>query len=203
MKVLADPSILWYVNRAAGVVLLVLLTAATVMGVQAIDRRTRPRVGSPGVRRTRPIGRFPGFVLPELHRRVSLIAVALAAVHIVPAILDDYVPLGWLDVVIPFASAYQALWLGLGTLAFDILGVVVITALFRLRLGPASWKVVHKAVYVAWPLAVAHSVGIGTDSDGFAAVITLMCILVVIATLAARLRGLWVADHARPARVPR
>ncbi len=203
MSVFADPAILWYVNRAAGLVLLVLLTAATVMGVQAIDRRTRARSGPPGVRRTRPIGRFPGFVVPELHRRISLVAVALAAVHIVPAIVDDYVPLRWLDVVLPFAAGYQTLWLGLGTVAFDILGVVVLTALFRLRLGRASWKVVHKTVYVAWPLAVAHSVGIGTDNDGFAALVTLACVLVVIVTLFVRLRSLWLADHAMPARIPR
>lgn len=195
MSILSDPAILWYVNRAAGLVLLVLLTVATVLGVSAIDRRTRPRVGPAGVRRTRPIGRFPGFVVPELHRRISLIAVVLIALHIVPAVLDDYVPIGWLDVVVPFAADYKALWLGLGTVTFDVLGVVVVTALFRLRLGRASWKVVHKAVYVAWPLAVAHSVGMGTDKGGFAALVTLSCVAVVVVTLSRRLRSMWIADR--------
>ena len=48
MSVLQDPALLWYVNRAAGLVLLVLLTVATVLGISAVDRRTRPRLGPPG-----------------------------------------------------------------------------------------------------------------------------------------------------------
>lgn len=197
MSTLQDPALLWYVNRAAGFVLLVLLTVATALGVSAVDRRTRPRPGPPGVRRSRPVGRFPGFVLPELHRRVALVAVALTAVHIVPAVLDDYVPIGWLDVVVPFASDYRALWLGLGTVSFDVLAVVVITALLRARLGPASWKVVHKSVYVVWPLAVLHVVGMGTDVDGLAGWLALACVLVVVAACCVRLRSIWASDRVR------
>ena len=196
MSVLSDPALLWYVNRAAGLVLLVLLTLATALGVGAVDRRTRPRAGTPGVRRTRPIGRIPGFVLPELHRRVALVAVALTVLHIVPAVLDDYVPISWLDVVVPFASDYRPLWLGLGTVTFDVLGVVVVTALLRARIGPASWKVVHKAVYVAWPMAVLHSVKTGTDVRGAWGWLVLGCVLAVLVACCLRLRAMVASDRA-------
>ncbi len=196
MTLLQDPALLWYVNRAAGLVLLVLLTTATVLGVGAVDRRTRSRVGPAGVRRTRPVGRFPGFVLPELHRRVALVAVALTFLHIIPAVLDDYVPIDWLDVVVPFASDYRPLWLGLGTLTFDVLAVVVVTALVRTRIGPVSWKVIHKSVYVTWPLAVLHSVNTGTDTGGVWGWLVLGCVLAVVAACFARLRSMAASDRA-------
>lgn len=203
MSILQDPALLWYVNRAAGLVLLVLLTLATTLGVSAVDRRTRPRSGPPGVRRSRPVGRIPGFVLPELHRRVALVAAAMTVLHIVPAVLDDYVPIDWLDVVVPFASDYRPLWLGLGTLTFDVLSLVVVTALLRARLGPASWKVVHKAVYVAWPLAILHVVGTGSDVDAAGGILVLACVAAVVAALTVRLRGMVASDRAAPRPTPR
>jgi len=201
MSVLQDPALLWYVNRAAGLVLLVLLTVATVLGVSAVDRRTRPRLGPPGVRRSRPRGRIPGFVLPELHRRVALVAVAMTFLHIVPAVLDSYVPIGWLDVVVPFASDYRPLWVGLGTVTFDVFAVVVVTALLRVRIGPASWKVIHKSVYVLWPLAILHSTGTGTDVGDVWAWLVLACVAAVIGACVVRLRSMVASDRAarRPA----
>jgi methionine sulfoxide reductase heme-binding subunit len=201
MSILQDPELLWYVNRAAGLVLLVLLTLGTVLGVSAVDRRTRPRLGPLGIRRSRPRGRIPGFVLPELHRRVALVAVAMTFLHIVPAVLDDYVPISWIDVVVPFASDYKPLWLGLGTVTFDVFAVVVVTALLRVRIGPASWKVVHKSVYVLWPLAILHSTGTGTDVDDVWAWLVLACVAAVIAACVVRLRSMVASDRAarRPA----
>jgi methionine sulfoxide reductase heme-binding subunit len=196
VSVLQDPALLWYVNRAAGLVLLVLLTVATVLGVAAVDRRTRPRLGPSGVRRSRPRRRIPGFVLPELHRRVALVAVAMTVLHIVPAVLDDYVPITWLDVVVPFTSDYRPFWVGLGTITFDILAVVVVTALLRARIGPASWKVIHKSVYVLWPIAVLHAVGTGTDLDDVWAWLVLACVAAVVAAFLVRLRSMLASDRA-------
>ena len=135
-------------------------------------------------------------MLPELHRRVALVAVAMTFLHIVPAVLDDYVPISWLDVVVPFASDYKPLWLGLGTLTFDVFAVVVVTALLRVRIGPASWKVIHKSVYVLWPLAILHSTGTGTDVDDAWAWLVLGCVVAVIAACVVRLRSMVASDRA-------
>ena len=49
---------------------------------------------------------------------------------------DPYAQLRLVDFVVPFLGAYRPLWLGLGTLAFDLLAVVVVvTSLLRHRLG--------------------------------------------------------------------
>jgi sulfoxide reductase heme-binding subunit YedZ len=104
----------WFVMRGTGLVTLVLFSLAVFLGVV-------------GVRHWRS-ARWPAFVTAGLHRSVALLAVCFLAVHIVTAVLDEWIGLGWLDVVVPFRSPYRPLWVGLGTMAFDI-AVAVVAAL--------------------------------------------------------------------------
>ena len=115
------PSPLWYATRGSGVVTLVLLTAAVCLGILTTVRwRT---------------DRLPRFVVAGLHRNLTLLAVAFLAVHVATAIADGFAPIGLRDAVVPFLSPYRPLWLGLGTLACDLLIAVVLTSLLRARLG--------------------------------------------------------------------
>jgi sulfoxide reductase heme-binding subunit YedZ len=140
---------LWYVNRGTGVVLLVLLTGSVVLGVLA----TSGRAGS----------RVPQFVRQGLHRNLSLLSVAMLAAHVVSAVLDTFVDIRWQDAFLPLGGSYRPVWLGLGALSLDLLAVVVLTSLLRTRIPHRSWWLVHLLSYLAWAVAVAHSVGIGTD----------------------------------------
>ena len=112
--------------------------------------------------------RWPRFALQSLHRNVSLLACALLLAHAATPVLDTYVnhyaPIAPLDAVVPFVSAYRPLALGLGTLAFDLIVVVVLTSVARQRLGPAD--VVRRALltYAGWALGVVHGLLIGTDA---------------------------------------
>ena len=65
--------------------------------------------------------RWPGFALQDLHRRISVIAMAFLACHILTSVLDTYVHIGWAAVVVPFVSSYQPLWVALGTVGLDLL----------------------------------------------------------------------------------
>ncbi|MEE1783198.1 ferric reductase-like transmembrane domain-containing protein [Streptomyces sp. SP17BM10] len=141
---------LWYAARAGGTVALVLLTASTTLGV-AVGGRAVPR----------RLGRFE---VSLLHRNVAVLTVVFLALHIVTAIVDPYVHLGWAVAVLPFGSGYRPLWLGLGTVAFDLLLAVLVTTALRLRLGRARWKAVHWLAYAAWPVALFHAAGTGTDT---------------------------------------
>ena len=103
------------------------------------------------------------FAVAELHRTLSLFAVALLALHVVTAILDPYVTIGWAATVLPFASPYRTLAVGLGTLALDLGGAVLLTSLIRSRLSFRAWRAVHWLAYLAWPAAFAHSLTAGGD----------------------------------------
>ncbi|MFF9208822.1 MULTISPECIES: ferric reductase-like transmembrane domain-containing protein [unclassified Streptomyces] len=141
---------LWYAARAGGTLALLLLTATVVLGIVAGGR------GAP-----RRIGRFE---LGLLHRNVALLASVFLALHVVTAVLDPFVRLGWAVAVVPLAASYRPLWLGLGTVACDLLLAVLITTALRRRLGVRRWKAVHRLAYAAWPLAVFHAAGTGTDT---------------------------------------
>ena len=85
-----------------------------------------------------------------------------------------------LDAVVPFASAYRPLWLGLGAIAIDLLIALVVTSLVRARLGLRAWRGVHWCRYACWPVALLHGLGTGTDArTPWMQALTAVCVAVV------------------------
>lgn len=167
------PSLYWYLTRASGTVALVLLTASVVIGIAAIAR-----LRTPGV---------PRFVVDGIHRTASLLAVVFLVLHIVTSVLDSFASISLVDAVIPFVGSYRPLWLGLGAVAFDLLLAVALTSIIRDRLGHATWRGVHWLAYAAWPVAVVHGLGTGSDvHQRWLQAITVACILVVLAAVVGR-----------------
>ena len=176
MKIVAatGASPLWYLTRGTGLVALVLLTGTVVVGVVTTSRWQRPG--------------WPRFASMGLHRNLSLLTVLFLAVHVLTAELDTFAPFGWLAAVVPFGSAYRPVWLGLGTLAFDLLAAVIVTSLLRVRLGFRAWRAVHWLAYLSWPVALVHGLGTGTDARlGWVQVLDVCCVLAVLAAVCWRL----------------
>src|ERR1019366_9171596 len=140
---------LWFVSRASGLVTLVLFSVVLVLGV-AGRTGAAPR-------------HWPRFVFVELHRTLALFLIAFLALHVLTAILDPFVSIGWPATVLPFVSGYRTLAIGLGTLAVDLGGAVLLTSVARRRLGFRAWRAVHWLAYLAWPAAFAHSLTAGND----------------------------------------
>ena len=133
---LSDPQLTWFVARATGVICLVLLTLSLILGVGASTRMASAR--------------WPRFVTQALHRSVSLFAIALLAVHVAAVILDDYVEITITDSFVPFVSEYRPIWLGLGTIASDLLIALTLSSLVRPRIGYGTWRAVHWTAYACW-----------------------------------------------------
>jgi methionine sulfoxide reductase heme-binding subunit len=167
---------LWLVSRGSGLVLLVLLTAVMVMGIA-----TRTGASS---------RRWPRFAVAELHRTLALFTVALLGLHVLTAILDPYVRIGWAAAAAPFLSPYRTLAIGLGTLAVDCGGAVLLTSALRRRLGYRTWRAVHWLAYLAWPAAFMHSISAGNDLHvAWVAAIEGASAAAVAAAVLVRLRG--------------
>ena len=145
-----DDRILWYTTRASGAVVLILLSAVVFLGVLA-HMRVEGRA-------------WPRFLSSALHRDLSLVAIVFLALHIVTAVVDPYTHLGIVAATVPFGSDYRTFWLGLGTVAFELLTAVLVTSLARRWIGYRVWRGVHWLAYASWPIAVVHSIGTGTDS---------------------------------------
>lgn len=177
LPLLDDPAALWYLNRATGLVLLVLFSLALLLGQLATARTAT--------------GRVPRFVSLELHRNVTLVAVGLLVVHVSSAVIDNYVDISLLDAVVPGRSPYRPVWLALGTLALDVGIVVGLTTLVRHRLPYGTWRLTHYLAYLCWPLAVVHGLGTGTDTRRqWVLVVTFGCVAVVLFGLLVRLTAI-------------
>ncbi len=165
---------LWYLARGSGLVSLVLLTVVTVLGVAS--RSGRPAFG------------LPRFAVSLVHRNAALLALVFLTLHIVGLSLDPYAQLKPLDVVVPFDAAYRPAWVGLGTLTLDTVLALVITSLLRERMGQRAWRAVHWLAYGAWPVALLHGIGSGTDrGTGWFLAVAIGCAAAVVAALAWRL----------------
>jgi len=166
--------LLWYTTRGAGAVSLVLLSAVVVLGILSVLR----------VQSTS----WPRFLTAGLHRNLSLMALVFLALHIVTAVVDPFTHLGWLAAVVPFSSYYRTFWLGLGTVAFELMLAIVLTSLIRGFIGQSAWRLIHWLAYASWPVAVLHGFGTGTDAwTAWLLAIQLVCILAVLAAIGYRL----------------
>lgn len=173
---MTSSTVLWYATRASGLTALILLTLTMVLGL-VTTTRARAR-------------NWPGFAQQELHRRLSMIAVVFLGVHVLTSVLDTYVHIGWAAVVVPFTSHYDTFWVGVGAVALDLMIAVFVTSLLRDRMRPATWRAVHWLAYASWPVALAHTFGMGTDAgETWVIALGVACVLAVAAALAWRIRA--------------
>jgi methionine sulfoxide reductase heme-binding subunit len=160
---------LWYTTRATGLVALVLFTIVVCLGTFVSNRVGGTRVGR--------------FEFNELHRSLSLVAMAFLVVHIVTTIVDSYVPTGWLSAVVPMTSHYERLNVALGTVAFDLMLCVWVSSLVKTRIANASWRFIHWFSWLAFVAAVVHSFLAGTDAhSGIGLVVVTACAVAVFVT---------------------
>jgi DMSO/TMAO reductase YedYZ heme-binding membrane subunit len=180
----AGPSAYWYLTRSSGAVSLVLLTLALVLGVIDVGRYSSVT--------------WPRFVVDSLHRNASLLALAFLGVHIVTAVLDSFAPISLVNAIIPFTGSYRPFWLGLGALSFDMIVAVIVTSLMRRGMGHSTWKAVHWLVYAAWPIALLHGFGTGSDvKSTWLLALSVLCLIAAVAAVLVRVAAGWPEQLAR------
>ncbi len=176
------PSSYWYLARGTGAVALVLLTASVVIGILGSVRFVAER--------------WPRFAIDAVHRDISLLVLVVLVIHIITSVLDGFAPITLLDGVIPFNSPYRPLWLGLGTLSFDLLVAIAATSILRRRVGYRAWRAIHWLAYGSWPIAVLHGLGTGSDvKQWWMLALTVACIVAVLVAVWTRIAHVS-SDHA-------
>jgi methionine sulfoxide reductase heme-binding subunit len=124
----------------------------------------------------------------DIHRNLSLLSVAFIAVHVLTAVLDTFVSIPLAAGIIPFASGYERLWLGLGAISLDLMLAMIVTSLLRGRLNRVLWRAIHLLAYLSWPIAFAHSIGSSKDlQQGWMLYMAVGCALIVAAAVIWRL----------------
>ena len=128
----------------AGVFALIGLCASVVLGLVATDRMFL----NPGHR----------VFIQSAHRAASFGAVTFLIIHIITEILAQRVHV--LDAVIPFLSPFRTFYIGLGTIASDLVILLVITGIMRGRFNASGkawrWRAIHYTSYASFVFGVWH-----------------------------------------------
>ena len=138
----------------SGVLALVALTTAVGVGVVATDRI----VMTPGQR----------VIAQAVHRAVSFGALAFLITHIVLEILAHRSHV--IDAVVPFLAQGRRFYIGLGTIASDLVVVLIITGIARGRFAarrPGTWRAIHAVAYLMWPLSIVHGLLAGRKAHPY------------------------------------
>jgi DMSO/TMAO reductase YedYZ heme-binding membrane subunit len=182
----------------AGVLALVGLTGSVLLGLVATDRI----VMTPGHR----------VMAQAVHRAFSFGTLAFLIIHIVTEILAQRSHV--IDAIVPFLSPYRTFYIGLGTIASDLIVLLVVTSIVRKRFtahGKAwRWRAIHYTSYVAFVFGVLHGLLGGRTakpyvdwSYGFAIAVTALGLAVRFLAISLRpkesLPSSPSADRARPA----
>lgn len=163
---------LWYLSRATGVVSMLLLTVVVVLGLFTSSGRGRNAATNATVM--------------VMHRLLALGMSVFLVAHIVTAVVDSYVDMNWWSTVLPFTSGYETLWVGFGTIAFDLLLAIIVTSVLRHRLPERLWRTVHYFTYAMAPIALTHGLNMGTDNAPVLTYLTAGCGLVLAGAAALR-----------------
>ena len=139
----------WYLARATGIVAWVAITLAVVWGLMLS---------------TRVLGRTaaPAWLL-DLHRHLGALALVFTGLHMAALVADSYVEFGWVDLLVPFGSAYETNAVAWGVIGFWFLVAVELSSLLRRRIRASVWRWIHRSSWGLFVLVTVHGLQIGTD----------------------------------------
>jgi methionine sulfoxide reductase heme-binding subunit len=144
----ADPTF-WLLARASGLTAYVLLTASVLAGL---------------VLKSRPFRGLKPAAVAETHRFLALLGLGAIALHGGTLLLDGTIRLGPVALLVPGASPYRPLPVGIGVLAAELMLLVYVSFALRRRIGTRNWRRLHWATYAIFGLATLHGLAAGTDT---------------------------------------
>jgi DMSO/TMAO reductase YedYZ heme-binding membrane subunit len=134
----------------AGVFVLLTLTATVVAGLVTTGQVVPVRLR---------------ILAQSAHRAAAVMAVSFLAAHVLLKVLERHATV--IDAVLPFSAGRHghALYVGLGTIAGDLMILVLATGVARGRFigsaRPWTWRMLHSVAYLSWPIAIVHGLAAG------------------------------------------
>lgn len=141
----------WLISRASGLIAFALLSAAVILGLlmstKSANRWLPPRISY------------------ELHGTLSVLSLVFLALHGGALLFDGFFSFTPLSLLVPFASPYKPLWVGLGVIAGWATAAVSASVRFRKQMGYARWRRLHYLSFVAYVLSLIHGMTSGSDTS--------------------------------------
>lgn len=141
---------MWNLSRATAFVAYVLLWLSMLFGLAITNRLARFWPGGPAA--------------TAVHEQASLLGLGFTAVHVLALLGDTYVGFTLPQLLIPFASSYAPIWVGLGQLGLILMALVTGSFYVRRQIGTRTWRKLHYASFAVFALALLHGIGSGSDS---------------------------------------
>ena len=183
-----DPTF-WLLARASGMTAYLLLTASVLAGL---------------VLKARPFRSLKPAQVTDIHRFLALLGLGALVLHGTTLVLDRAVDIPLVALVVPGASPYRPLAVGIGVLAAELMLVVYASFGQRKRIGARTWRKLHYASFLVFAGAAAHGLLAGTDTQRpWALAIYLLTTAAVAGGIASRALAPKAAAAARPPRPAR
>jgi hypothetical protein len=143
-------AITWDVARAGGFTAFLLLTLSVALGLSLSLKLQAPR--------------WPRIINNELHNFVTIVTLVFIGVHVLAVWLDPFTQFGLNEILLPFASHYRPIWMGLGIVAAYLTLAVALSVYIRPRIGYAWWRRLHYLTFAVYALTLVHGIAIGSDT---------------------------------------
>lgn len=143
-----DPTF-WLLARASGLTAYLLLTASVLAGL---------------VLKARPFRSLRPAAITDTHRFLALLGLGAIALHGATLLLDKTVHMTPIALLVPGASHYRPVPVGVGVLAAELMLVVYVSFALRRRIGQRNWRRLHWATYAIFAAATVHGLAAGTDT---------------------------------------
>jgi sulfoxide reductase heme-binding subunit YedZ len=145
---MTEGHLFWITSRAAGILALLLSSAAVCVGLAMSGRLVRRR--GPDLRAT--------------HEALSIATMAAIVVHAGALLADSYMAPSLADITVPLVSSFNRLWTTVGIVSGWLTLILGLSYYVRARIGVRRWRQLHRFTAVVWLASIAHALGEGTDA---------------------------------------
>jgi len=139
----------WYIVRASALVAFLLLYVSVFTGTVSC---------LPGIRKY-----FLRLRSLNFHCWISFQALIFVLIHAITLLFHKFIPFGWKDVFIPFHSSFEPVLVGLGTIAFYSMIILVATSYVRKYISAKLWRAIHFLNIALYIFSIIHAFYLGTD----------------------------------------
>jgi predicted ferric reductase len=139
----------WYLSRASGFVAYVLLWGSVTWGLLLSTGTGRRWMRPPQ--------------LLDAHQFLSAAGVGFSCFHGLVLMGDRYVSFPLRAVIVPFGGSYEPLLVALGQIAVWLSVLLIASFHVRRHIGGRAWRRLHYASFVAFWLAFAHGLLLGSE----------------------------------------
>ena len=99
-----------------------------------------------------------------LHKDLAIVALILGTLHGAMLTLDQSFNFTPLSLLVPFASPYSPISVGVGQLTLYVSAVVTASFYVRRHIGQRTWRLIHYLTFLAFIGSSAHGIFSGSDS---------------------------------------